>query len=62
MRSMTATAVLDAVRRADGRFTGGDIDTLMRDVRIVVLSRSPQQQSISAQRYRSMPLGRRFLP
>ncbi|KWH65387.1 hypothetical protein WT63_08815 [Burkholderia anthina] len=61
-RSMTEAVVCDTARRADGRFTGGDIDARMRDVKIVVLARSPQQQSIRTSHQRAMRLERRFLP
>ncbi|AZQ52972.1 hypothetical protein D5R55_18370 [Burkholderia cenocepacia] len=56
VRSMTGPAVVDAARSADGCFTGGDIDTFMRDVRIVALARSPQRQSIGASGCRSTRL------
>ncbi|WP_156440521.1 hypothetical protein [Burkholderia sp. MSMB1072] len=39
--SMTEIVGHAATRGADGCFTGGDIDTLVRDVGIVVLARSP---------------------
>ncbi|MPV55255.1 hypothetical protein CFB46_32125 [Burkholderia sp. HI2761] len=62
MRSMTGIVGHVATRGTDGCFTGGDIDTLMRDMSIDVLARSPQQQSIRASRRRSTRLERRFLP
>ncbi|CAM2184716.1 conserved hypothetical protein [Burkholderia orbicola] len=59
---MTEIAVRDTARDLDGCFTGGDTDTLIHDVSLVVLARSPQRQSIRVSRHRSMRLERRFLP